>query len=138
MNRLTTPLAIDIRIRTFSLVLGLVFLFRAMIPIGYMPDAKSGASSVFSLSLCITGLSAATVHALALDTGSPQTEPPVLHCAFTLANSDPPPLPALINYLHLLPVVGLARFVQPDSARMSWLISGPPLGARAPPAGNYT
>lgn len=136
MNRLIAPLATDIRMRTFSLVLGLVFLLRALIPIGYMPDIKSGASSAFSLSLCITGLSAATVRALDLDPTPSQSEHPVYHCAFTAASSDPPPLVIFHSYPPLPLTVVAALFLHQDSAIISWIIAGPPLGSRAPPLGS--
>lgn len=138
MNRLIDPLATNVRMRTFTWVLGLVFLLRALIPSGYMPDVKPGASSVFSLSLCITGLSQATVRVLALDpTPTPtQTEHPVYHCAFTLASNDPPPLVAFNSYQPLLLAAGIAVFPVPDPAMVSWLVTGPPLGSRAPPLRN--
>lgn len=136
MKRLIDPLATNARMRTFTWVLGLVFLLRALIPSGYMPDVKSGASSVFSLSLCITGLSQATVRVLALDPTPTQTEHPVYHCAFTMASSDPPPLVVFTSYQPLLRAAGIALFPVQDTAMVSWLVTGPPLGSRAPPLRN--
>ncbi len=133
MNRFVRPLVTDTYQRAFSVALLLVFLARALIPMGYMPALKQGQHPTFALSFCVTGLSAATVQALALDTGQGQAEHPTHHCAFSsaLGNSGPPSDPIAFSPFALFS--GLTLPVIRDVAASIWLVRGPPLGARAPP-----
>lgn len=133
MNRFVRPLVTDTYKRAFSVALLLVFLVRALIPMGYMPAFNQGQHPTFALSFCVTGLTAATVQALALDTDQGQTEHPTHHCAFSsaLGNSGPPTVPIIFSPFALFS--GLTLPVLRDVATLIWLVRGPPLGSRAPP-----
>lgn len=131
MNRRILFSLLGSRWRTLTGVLLLVFLLRAMIPVGYMPASVQPGK--LGMTLCITGLSANVVKILALDTS--HAEPQMLDCAFGSAISQAASL-----------FIGTVLFVIAafDNARpITWrvaihafqlVVRGPPLGSRAPPA----
>jgi len=110
----------------------LAFLFKAVIPAGYMPVA-GGASGLPAMTLCVSGLPAGVVKTLALDRADVSAEPQALHCAFaSLAGQS-----ALLHTA-MATLQGVLHAIHPQP---SWplradfpsLVRGPPLGARAPP-----
>lgn len=122
----------NVRQRTLTLSLALVFLLHALIPMGYMPAARQGQAAL-SLSMCVSGLSAATVRVLDLDgdQSSPEHTTPYCALASVLGNDGPPVGPIVYLPMVLFSGVILPRLGQDSMPR--WLVSGPPLGARAPP-----
>ncbi len=124
----------DVRQRTLTLALALVFLLHALIPMGYMPAPRQGQASALSLSLCVSGLSAATVQALDLgaDQSSPEhTATPYCALASVLGHDGPPV--ASIVYLSMALFSGVILPFTDERSISLWLVRGPPLGARAPP-----
>lgn len=123
----------NVRQRALTLSLALVFLLHALIPMGYMPAARQGQAAVFSLSMCVSGLSVTAVRVLHLDgdPSSPEHTTPYCALASVLAH-DGPPLAAIVHLSMALfsgvVVPSLGQGIMP-----AWLVSGPPLGARAPP-----
>lgn len=134
MNTRMQLLLLGTRWRTFSGVLLLVFLLRAIIPVGYMPDASAQPGRL-GMTLCIKGLSANVIKILDLDKSHAHAEPQMLDCAFGSAVGQA-----------ALPFAGAVLFVTAasDNVRpITWRVAihafqlavrGPPLGSRAPPA----
>ncbi|MBP6018437.1 MAG: hypothetical protein KA735_03015 [Burkholderiaceae bacterium] len=123
----------DVRQRTLTLSLALVFLLHALIPMGYMPAARQGQATALSLSMCVSGLSAATVRVLDLDSEPSSPEHTTLYCALaSVLGHDGPPVGPIV-YLAIALFSGVILHSIGESSIPLWLVRGPPLGARAPP-----
>ena len=110
----------------------LAFLFKAMIPAGYMPVAV-GAAGMPAMTLCISGLPPGVIKTLALDDADPSAEPQPLHCVFaSLAGQAALPHAALAALPHFFYAMH-PQPAWPSSFDFPSLVRGPPLGARAPP-----
>ena len=121
------------RWRTLTGVLLLVFLLRAMIPVGYMPASVQ--SGKLGMTLCITGLSANVVKILDLDKSQAHAEPQALDCAFGSAIGQT----ALLFFGTVLFIIAAFDNARPIAWRVAihafqLVVRGPPLGSRAPPA----
>lgn len=115
----------------------LSFLYRAVIPMGYMPDVSGGRDGKFSISLCTTGGGAS---ALLMDWDGQSGQPsPGDHfdnqsCPFgivvsqaVMPSQEPP---ALVGNVAHHPVSLPHR----NQAQPPLPALGPPLGSRAPPS----
>lgn len=112
------------------------FLYRALIPVGYMPDLSGERNSRFAITLCTMGASPAVVQLDFSDSDAstaPADEYSGNDCPFglnvaqkLLAPDEPPVLqrpPALLS----------ASLAPRHQARPPLPALGPPLGSRAPP-----
>ncbi len=110
----------------------LAFLFKAMIPAGYMPVA-AGPAGAPAMTLCISGLPAGVIKTLALNHADPSAEPQPLHCVFaSLAGQAALPHAAMAALAQLFYAMH-PQPAWPSSFDFPALVRGPPLGARAPP-----
>jgi len=116
----------------------LSFTCRAVIPVGYMPDASGAGKGKFAITLCVTGGGTSTIF---MDlSGDPDTSPaPGDHfnnqdCTFgiVMAKALMPAqeAPTLVSVITHRPAPSVHR----NHAYPPLPALGPPLGSRAPPA----
>lgn len=118
-----------------GLVLGL-FLLRALIPAGFMPDAQMLVEGQFSLVACIASGRLA-VHAASFDSSNPDgsddsTQPPKVDCPYCPGFAKA--FVASTTYVAIVafPSVSNTGVLQRNDVPL-WHAPGPPLGSRAPP-----
>ncbi|MBO9356254.1 DUF2946 domain-containing protein [Bordetella petrii] len=125
------------RTHTLLWLLALATLFRALVPVGYMPDAAALRQGRFEISFCSAAGGAPTVLQALIDVprrGDHSPDATAQECPFWMVAHqalDLPPvavaaaLPAMPGLAAPLPVVSRSLPPLPPA--------GPPLGPRAPP-----
>jgi hypothetical protein len=109
-----------------------IFMLRALIPAGFMPDAKALGEGRLELVIC-TSAGERLAHAIDLDDGNGETETWAgANCPYHLSLSQAfapgaDVAPVAVEFARIaLPVVSAAAVLLPPAL-------GPPLGQRAPP-----
>jgi hypothetical protein len=116
-----------------------LFLLRALIPAGFMPDLKALGDGRLEITLCtVEGLKTVTVD----ESGQPLTDHSPSNSKKT-SSSDLCPFGSVLSHSLALPAtasvgmpVALAISIIPSGQTLHLLLpaQGPPLGSRAPPA----
>jgi len=113
-----------------------LFVLRALLPVGFMPDFSAGSHHGMTLVFCTMGGGKPHLMDMSGTAGKADSGKATHHmgegeCAFAVAAA--PALPTVLSlelpvFEHLADAVSEEqRFIRPGSTR------GPPLGARAPP-----
>ncbi len=116
-------------------LLAAAFMLRALLPVGYMPDADALKRGDLAIAFCTADGTLTTIpFDSKLPAHAPDGEATYAHCPFgalkPLALIDPPALPASTTRIVLASALAAP---EPESNRLE--VAGPPLGSRAPPAG---
>lgn len=125
------------RARTILCLLALATLFRALVPVGYMPDAAALRQGRLEISFCSAAGGAPTVLRALIDTvphDAHQDDATAQECPFWMVVHQALDLPPSPYVAVLAALSGMRPDPPPARALRPLPPAGPPLGPRAPPA----
>lgn len=125
-----------VRARTMLCLLALATLFRALVPVGYMPDASALRQGRLEISFCSAAGGAPTVLQALIDSAphdAHQDDATAQECPFWMVAHQALDLPPAPCAAPLAAISGVPPDLPAARALPPLPPAGPPLGPRAPP-----